>query len=155
MELKNGMTVISPIDIDDIEKGSEHVVFNVEKSCKPYMFSFSINVNGFEKYCLLNCCSHILDNNWIIKQATMNYDHDILGIGNPDHPANEKEYFEEEELTNLEFMRKGLNEVKSIYKQILEMEAKQGSFGILGMEEKELEKYHNLKDCLKDKINKL
>lgn len=83
------------------------------------------------------------------------YDHDILGVGNPDHPANEKEYFDGEEITDLEFMRKGLNEVKSIYKQILEMETKEGFFGIVGMSEKDLEKYQELKRKLKDKINKL
>lgn len=68
MKLKNGMTVISPVDakIYGIKKGDEFIVNNVNKSNHINEFNFEIKSNGL-RYCLLKGCGFINGKNWIIK----------------------------------------------------------------------------------------
>ena len=69
MELKDGMTVIAPCDTLLFRKGEEFLVTNVNKIKKPYLYSFNINFKAKTKgsLCLLNKCSYLDYQDWIIK----------------------------------------------------------------------------------------
>jgi nitrite reductase/ring-hydroxylating ferredoxin subunit len=66
MKLKNGMTVIAPCSRNEIRKGQEFIVDNVNKVEGLFEYNFTIRKEKF--YCLLNNCAHINGENWIIKK---------------------------------------------------------------------------------------
>lgn len=67
MKLKNGMTVIAPCSHNEIKKGEEFIVDNVNKS--HWLFEYNFTIVKEEKFfCLLNNCAHINGENWIIKK---------------------------------------------------------------------------------------
>ncbi len=68
LELKDGMKVICPIKARSFTKGKEYEVYNVKKSSVS-KFTFNITSDlSEEAFCLLNSCSHLDYENWIIKQ---------------------------------------------------------------------------------------
>ena len=68
MELKNGMKVIAPEGCKFyLTAGKEYIVFDVQPSIG-FKYSFSIMADSGDKlFCLLNKCSHLHNQDWIVK----------------------------------------------------------------------------------------
>lgn len=72
MELKDGMIVIAPVSSWNpngkqyLTQGKEYIAENVD--CDEIDCGFEIkDDNNKTRYCLLNGCAHLSDENWIIK----------------------------------------------------------------------------------------